>query len=253
MSGDINAHVDALTSTKGLGDLNKLPRELRDMIYESMLAQTLDQNVDVEDYLSRPNRDLPSILKISRTIREEIVLVALHKRNLIVQDHRTMRQFTSSLERFSANKGFASVQTLELRAFNNIRCTFSMLSLHATQVKRFPALRHLGFSFDAHTLVAIDPTTSAPSPAFLADLVQNDIFKELFACTTLRCLTLEARDCVYGLYLTFGASKALQYLGSWLEEEFEKRKMEVKVQIVETYTPRYGPRREMSVWGGRGK
>jgi hypothetical protein len=44
-SGDINAHIN------GIGDPNKLPREIRDTVHESMLGNTLDQDVGAEDYL----------------------------------------------------------------------------------------------------------------------------------------------------------------------------------------------------------
>jgi hypothetical protein len=149
-SCNTDAYSNTLVSTNRLGDLDKLPRVLRDVIYESMLANTLDQNNEVEEYLSRPSSDMPSISRLSQMIREEIVLVAVRRHNLVIRGHHTLRRLTSFLERFPVDKRFSSVKSLEPRGVDDIKHVFTIYSEILTRMNRFPAFRRLRLAFDAH-------------------------------------------------------------------------------------------------------
>jgi hypothetical protein len=244
-SSDKDAQVHTAAHANELGDLSKLPRELRDIIYESMLANVLEQNVDVEEYFLRPDNDLPPIFQAPQTLKNVLLLFGLYQYSLAFRGPRTPHLITSFL---SASKASISVRSMELQGMDNIRDM-------SAQTNKFLALRRLTLAFNTRLLIAIDPEVNAWTRMWeampVADVVQRYNFKKLLACTTLRDVTLEGCKYAQGAFLSFGAGKVLGDLGKWLDKECEKKEMNVNIRVVGTWITRHGVRRLVTLYRGR--
>lgn len=187
-----NAHSPTKAPANGLGDLGKLPRELRDMVYEAVLATALKRNVmmfgnvredkaEIEAQFSRPYLDLPFIPRVSSAIRKDIAPVALRNSHIVVRGYRKAHRLTDCL---SANDAFGRVGSLELRGMNNIRTVLG-------GIDKFPALQRLYLALSKGVLAQIEYRNGVPMADSTAKVVQKYRLEKLLLCTARRYVTLD--------------------------------------------------------------
>ena len=230
-----NAHAPTKAPANGLGDLGKLPRELRDMVYEAVLATALKRNVmmfgnvaedkaEVEAQLSKPYFCLPYISRVSSAIRKDITPVALRNSHIIVRGYRKAHRLTDCL---SANDAFGSVGSLELRGINNIRTVLG-------GIDKFPALQRLYLALSMRVLAQIEHRNGVPIADSTAKVVQKYRLEKLLLCTALRCVTLDEFEPDGCRRKEVDKGISLRGLGRWLTNECEKRKVDMQLRLVLT-------------------
>ena len=234
-SDDKTAHAPIEAPTNGLGNLGKLPRELRDIVYEAMLATTSQRhymifsniprkNPNVEYQFSRPYCYGPSsIFQVSSAIRNDSISVALGKSHVIVEGYRNIHRLTTFL---SANNAFGSVRSLELGGMNNIRTLLS-------HIDKFPALQRLGIGMCTSVLARVEYRVNEPTADSVAKIVQKYRLEKLLECSTLRYLTLHEFSSNVCICRYQSNERALRGLGLWLTRECEERKIGIHVGLLQ--------------------
>jgi len=235
-SDDKTAHAPTEAPTNGFGDLGKLPRELRDIIYEAVLAyapqrhymiftHVIRKDANVKFQLSRPYYYGPSsIFQVSTAIRNDIASVALGKSHVMVQGYRNIHRLTTFL---SANNAFGSVKSLALGGVHNIRTMLSHLD-------KFPAIQRLTIGICTSVLARIECRVNEPTADSVAGIAQKYRLEKLLTCATLQYLTLDefsSNGCGCEDMFT---ERALRGLGLWLTKECEERKISMCIGLVRT-------------------
>jgi hypothetical protein len=262
-SRDTNAYSSVIALTSGLGDLSKLPKEIRDMVYKAVLAKTVKRNerlsaeniawmkplytgddkkfmrliasdfeerTDVKVYLARPYYDLLPIFLVSAAIRKDIVSIAIRERTLAVRGHRAIHRLTAYL---SANDAFGSVRSLEIRGMNNIRTVLGNIS-------KFPALHRVKLQLYTRVLAPAENCGEQSMTDPIAKVVQKYRLEKLLVCTTLRYVTLG--EFTFEVYSNqaLNRGRALRGLGRWLEKGCDEKKIEIQVGLVQKHTSESG-------------
>jgi hypothetical protein len=262
-SRDTNAYSSAIALTSGLGDLSKLPKEIRDMVYKAVLAKPIKRNeglsaeniawlkplytgdikklmrliasdieerTDIKVYLAKPYHDLLPMFLVSVAIRKDTVSIAIRERTLVVRGHRAIHRLTTYL---SANDAFGSVRSLEIRGMNNIRTVLGHIS-------KFPALHRVNLQLYTRVLAPTENCSEQSMADSIAKVVQKYRLEKLLVCTTLRYVTLE--EFTFEVYSNqaLNRGRALRGLGRWLEKECDEKKMDIHVGLVQAHTSESG-------------
>jgi len=233
-SRDKNDLAPTEASTTGLGDLGKLPRQLRDIVYEALLAGAVGkyvvmfvkvpgENADIKAYPPRPYSAPACISQVSSAIRKDITPVVLSKSHVQLRGYRNIHQLTTLL---SANNAFGSIRSLLLGGMHNIRTLLS-------HIDKFPALQSLGIGMCTSVLARVEYRLNEPTADSVAKIVQKYRLEKLLDCTTLRYLTLHEFSSNVCICKDQSNERALRGLGLWLTKECEERKMSMHVGLLQ--------------------
>ena len=233
-SKDKNDLAPTEASTTGLGDLCKLPRELRDIVYEAVLAGAVGkyavmfvnvpgENADIKAYPPRPYYGLAGNSQVSSAIRKDITPVVLGRSHVLVRGYRNIHRLTTFL---STNNAFGSLRSLILGGMHNIRTLLS-------HIDKFPALQRLNIRMCTSVLAQVEYRVNEPTADSLAKIVNKYRLEKLLVGTTLRYLTLYEFSSNVCICQDQSNERALRGLGLWLTRECEERKTSMHVGLVQ--------------------
>ena len=169
-SRDKNDLAPTEAPVTGLGDLGKLPRELRDIVYEAVLGGAVEKyvvmfvkvpggNTDIKAYPLRPYYGAACISQVSFAIRKDITPVVLVKSHVQVRGYRNIHRLTTLL---STNNAFGSLRSLILGGMHNIRTLLS-------HIDKFPALQRINIRMCTSVLARVEYRVNEPTADSLGE------------------------------------------------------------------------------------
>ncbi|CAO2658466.1 Nn.00g061890.m01.CDS01 [Neocucurbitaria sp. VM-36] len=216
-----------LSPIAGLGTLAALPRELRDQVYERILANNgyLDYELDVESYR------ISNTALIKANLPAVLPLVFIRSNIFIIRTYRANQFLVHFLESTPDGHGFTNVQELQFTSFQHFRGGQESADLQLA--KRCRGLRRLKLTFHVEKLrKPIDPYLYTSKD--VSEVVEYYKLRDLFDCKKLVHITLDGIDAWWSqtdLAPGNSLTQVLEDLANWIRDGFAEQKQHVVVDV----------------------